>query len=79
MRSYWNGGGLRSRICGRCRTCAPVSVFAAVIDKLTHLNIVRPRIRLRIKGIRDYGPHPHLFRSARTLRVRYFHFFLGLH
>ena len=40
--------------------------FAAVTDKPPHLNIVRPCIRLRIKSIRGYGPHPHLFRSART-------------
>ena len=53
------------------RYVCPCLRFAAVTDKLPHLNIVRPRIRLRIKSIRDYGPHPHLFRSARTLRVRY--------
>jgi len=45
--------------------------FAAVTNKPPHL-IVCPRIRLRIKSIRNYGPHPHLFRSSRTLRVRYF-------
>jgi hypothetical protein len=49
----------------------PLLWFAAVTDNPPNLNIVCPRIRLRIKSIRHYGPHPHLCRSARTLRVRY--------
>ena len=28
VRSYWDGGGLRSRICGRCRTSTQAPRFA---------------------------------------------------
>ena len=42
----------------------------------SHLNIVSPRIRLRINEIRDYDPHPHLCRISWSLEARDFCFSL---
>jgi hypothetical protein len=49
----------------------PTSPLYCLTDQAPHLNTVRSRICLRIENFRDYGPHPHLFRSTWTLWVRY--------